>query len=84
MEHWQSKAAIGGIIAGISAYEISCKKDEYISDEVRRIRSHTFGNIAVQALVWSTAAHLSGLMPPQLDWLHQITNLKRGVDNESE
>lgn len=77
MEHWPSKAAIAGIVAGVSAYEIMCPPDEYISDEVARIRSHRFGNVAVHALCWSVAAHLTGVMPEQYDWLHQITRLKR-------
>lgn len=81
MEHWPSKAAIVGIVAGVSAYEVLCPEDEFISDEVERIRSHKIGNAVVQAAVWATALHLSGAFKrfglESIDPLHQLTGLKR-------
>lgn len=88
MEHLPSRAAIAGIVAGVSAYEIFCPKDEFISDEVERIRSHKIGNAVVQAAVWATALHLSGAFKrtglEALDPLHRLTGLKRLVANPEQ
>lgn len=79
-EHWQSKAAIGLGIAAIAAYEYFCNDDEFITDQVDRWRdSSKFGKLAVHAVVWTTAGHLTGVIPERWDWLHQTTRLKRQV-----
>ena len=59
-----SYAAIGAIVLGVSAYEAwaaATHEDELITDGVRNIQKSKIGNFIVQAVVWSMAAHLSGL-----------------------
>lgn len=77
--HLPSRLAIGALVLGISAYEAYAAthyEDELITEEVRRIQTHKIGNFVVQALVWTMAAHLSGLYKATnteyLDPYHQI------------
>ena len=76
LEHWQSKAAIAGIIGGVALYEAFCPKGELISEQVDRAMESKLGRIATHALVWSVAGHLTGVIPEKYDWLHRMASLK--------
>lgn len=77
MEHFPSRAAIGGIIAGVSVYEALCPPGEFISDEVDRLRDTKIGRFVVPLVIGATAGHLLGVIPPKWDIIHQMTRLKR-------
>lgn len=77
--HLPSRLAIGALVLGISAYEAYAAtryEGELITDEVRRIQTHKIGNLVIQGLVWTMAAHLSGLYKAtgteNLDPYHRI------------
>jgi len=81
-EHLPSKLAIATLVGGVLAYEALAPKEELITDEVRRVRKGKLGNFAVQAIVWTTALHLSGFHEAtgtqHLDWLHRVSRLFKG------
>jgi hypothetical protein len=68
-----AKRAWLGIIAGVTAYELTCKDGELLSEGVdRAIEKHP---VAVPLAIGVTALHLCNLLPPKLDPYHQITEL---------
>ena len=71
--HVYSKAAIAALLGGVALYDFLCPPGETISEGVDRIMEKPLGKLAVHALVWTTALHLTNLMPEKYDWLHQVT-----------
>lgn len=69
------KAIILGLGA-VAAYEVLCPKGETISEGVDRIMESKVGKVAVHALIWTTALHLTNLMPEKYDWLHRLASFK--------
>ena len=77
LEHWQSKAAIAGIIGGVALYDYLCPAGETISEGCDRIMETKLGKAALYGAVATTALHLTNLMPEKYDWLHQLTKFKK-------
>lgn len=65
--------AIAALIGGIAVLEMLAPRGETISEGVDSIMESKVGKFAVHALVWSTALHLTNIMPEKYDWLHRIT-----------
>ena len=61
---------------GIGVYEALAPKDELLSDQTARWRQKRLGRLAVHGLAWTVAGHLTGVIPEELDWLHQLGRLK--------
>lgn len=75
--HWPSKLAIAGIGAGVIAYDMLCPEGETISEGCDRIMESRIGKVALHALAWSIAAHVTNTVPERWDWVHHATKLKR-------
>lgn len=74
MENKASKLAIGGMIAGIAAYDVLCPPGETISEGFDRLIERF--PITTYTAIGVTALHLANVLPPKLDPLHQLTALK--------
>lgn len=77
MRKWrQSEKAWAVLGAGILAYEVLCSDDEFLTDQTDRWRESVAGKIAVHALAWTVAGHLTRTIPPEYDWIHRLASLK--------
>lgn len=75
-DHLYSKAAIMAVIGGVALLDWAAPRGETISEGVDRIMENKVGKVAVHLLVWTTALHLTNLMPEKYDWLHYLTKSK--------
>lgn len=73
----QSEKAWAGLVAGVLAYEVLCSDGEFLTDQTDRWRKTVAGKIAVHALAWTVAGHLTRTIPPQYDWIHRLSDLKK-------
>ena len=83
-KHIAPKIAIAALIGGVALYDYLVENSETITAETRRTRQKSkLGNFIVQALIWTTAAHLSGVYEKlgleDYDWIHRLDSFKRKV-----
>lgn len=76
LEHLPSKIGIAALLGGVALYDAFCPKGETISEGVERTMERPLGRLAVHALVWTTAGHLTRVIPDKYDWLHRLASLK--------
>ena len=68
-----SEVAWGVLAGSVVAYEALCPEDELLTNQADRWRESVAGKLAVHALAWTVAGHLTRTIPPQYDWLHRVS-----------
>lgn len=75
MENKHSKLAWGGLIAGVAAYDIFCPAGETLSEGIDRGLETKYRHLITLG-IGITALHLVNVLPPAIDPLHQLTQIK--------
>lgn len=74
-KHWRPRLAWLAIGAFVTLYDATCPKGETLSEEAERAMEHPLGKLAVHALVWTTAGHLTRVIPEKYDWIHKLVEM---------
>lgn len=75
MENKPSKLAWAGLVAGVAAYDVFCPSGETMSEGIDRGLESKYRHL-IKLGIGMTALHLVNVLPPAIDPLHQLTNIK--------
>lgn len=67
----------GAIIGGVLAYEYLCDEGQMLSEVCDRALEKPVVRELTAFAIGSTALHLLNVMPPQIDWIHRLGELKK-------
>lgn len=67
----------GAIVGSVLAYEYLCDENQMLSEVCDRAYEKPIVREATAFVIGSTALHLLNVIPPQIDWIHRLGELKK-------
>ena len=73
----QSTLALGAMAVGVTAYELTCKREELITNRTQEFMETPLKKALTLSAIGLTSLHLAGYLPKKLDPYHYAGKLRR-------